>query len=105
MSEQEKSQAFSQYHSMSTEELQEILRKHAHHELEPEPDTEELFEIMQILSERRKNADTPVFRSNEEAFIDFCQYYWPREKDPRHKSGGLKQTFKVVAAVLAIELV
>ena len=46
MSEMEKREDISRYDSMSTEELQEILRKHAHDELDTEPDTDELFKIM-----------------------------------------------------------
>ena len=96
----------SRYARMTTEELQEILRKHAHGELETEPDTEELFEIMEALSARRQNADSPAFRSDEEAFSEFCGHYMPKEEHARPKVIGFpNRTFKTVAAVLALVLV
>ena len=54
MSELNKRAEFSYYDSMTTEELQEILRKHAHGELETEPDTDELYYIMEVLARRRE---------------------------------------------------
>ena len=61
---------------MSTEELQELLRKHAHDELAI--DTEDLFEIMDVLSTRRQQQDPQAFRSDEEAFVDFRKNYMPK---------------------------
>ena len=81
MSEMEKREEISRYDSMSTEELQEILRKHANGELETEPDTQDLFEIMEVLSKRRQEENPQAFRSNEEAFAEFKQYYMPKEKN------------------------
>lgn len=57
------------YDSMSTEELQELLCKHAHAELAI--DTEDLFQIMAVLSKRRQQQDPQAFRSDEKAFTDF----------------------------------
>ena len=107
MSELEKREDASQYDHMTTEELQKILRKHAHGELETEPDTEELFKIMEGLSERRQNTDAPVYRSDEEAFAEFCEHYMPEEKEKSHPKviGFSNRIFKTVAAVLAIALV
>ena len=73
MVEQEKCVDFSRFDTMSTEELQEILRIHANGELEKEPDTEELFQIMGVLSKRRKQQEPHAFRPNEQAFADFCK--------------------------------
>ena len=75
MSNQKKRDGFD---SMSTEKLQEILRKHALCELETEPNTQDLFQIMQVLSQRRQQQDPQAFRSNEEAFADFCKNYMPK---------------------------
>ena len=107
MSELEKRKDFSQYDCMTTEELQEILRKHAHNELEAEPDTEELFEIMEVLSVRRQNTDSPAFRSEEEAFSEFCEHYMHKEKKALQPKviEFPNRVFKMVAAVLAIVLV
>lgn len=107
MSELEKREDSSRYDCMTTEELQEILRKHAHNELDTEPDTEELFKIMEVLSVRRQNADSPAFRSDEEAYAEFCKHYMPKENKSSHPKviTFSNRVFKMVAAVLAIVFV
>ena len=54
MSELNNRAEYAHYDSLPTEELQEILRKHAHGELETEPDTDELYYIMEVLARRRE---------------------------------------------------
>ena len=108
MSELEKREGFSRYDSMSTEELQEILRKHAHGELETEPDTQDLFEIMEVLSKRRKTENPQAFRSNEEAFAEFVAYYMPKETEkPAQPKRSIfsSRLLRTAAAVLAIVLI
>lgn len=107
MSELEKRKNTSRYDCMTTEELQEILRKHAHGELETEPDTEDLFKIMEVLSERRQNTDAPAYRSDEKAFAEFCEHYMPKDNEESRPKviGFSNRVFKTVAAVLAIVLV
>lgn len=70
----------SRYDSMSTEQLREILRKHAHGELEEMPDTEALFVIMEVLESREKEKP----KSTEEAYDTFVKHYAPQmgEKNP-----------------------
>ena len=80
MSELNKRESLSKYDSLSTEELQEILRKHAHDELETEPDTDELYYIMEVVARRREEEDPQAFRSDEEALADFRKNYMPKEK-------------------------
>lgn len=104
MSELEKSQNSSRYDCLTTMELQEILCKHAHNELETEPDTQELLEIMEVLSSRRQNAGFSAFRSDEDAFAEFCDHYMPKDKEAARPK-GMNRTLKAVAAVLAIVLV
>ena len=107
MSEMNKRAEFSYYDSMTTEELQEILRKHAHGELETEPDTDELYYIMEVLARRREEEDPQAFRSDEEALADFRENYMPKAT----QAGRAKvvrfpnRAFRTVAAVLAIVLV
>lgn len=107
MSELEKRKDTSRYDCRTTEELQEILRKHAHGELETEPDTQELFKIMEVLSARRQHTDSAAFRSDEEAFAELCDHYMPKEKEKSRPKviGFSNRVFKTVAAVLAIVLV
>ena len=107
MSELNKRAEFSYYNSMTTEELQEILRKHAHGELETEPDTDELYYIMEVLARRREEEDPQAFRSDEEALADFRKNHMPKAT----QAGRAKvvrfpnRAFRVAAAMLAIVLV
>ena len=108
MSELEKREGLSRYDSMSTEELQEILRKHTHGELETEPDTQDLFEIMEVLSKRRQEENPQAFRSDEEAFAEFKQHYMPKEKNVSVQPKKFRfptRLLRTVAAILAIVLV
>ena len=108
MSELEKREGYSHYDSMSTEELQEILRKHTHGELETEPDTQDLFEIMEVLSKRRQEQNPQAFRSDEEAFAEFKQYYMPKEKNMSVQPKKFRfptRLLRTVAAVFAVVVI
>lgn len=107
MSELNKRAEFSHYDSMTTEELQEILRKHAHDELVTEPDTDELYYIMEVLARRREEEDPQAFRSNEEALADFRQNYMPKamQTDRTKVVRFPNRAFRVAAAVLAIVVI
>ena len=107
MSELNKYAEYAQYDSLPTEELQEILRKHAHGELETEPDTDELYYIMEVLAQRREQQDPQAFRPNEEALADFRKHYMPKEKSvvrPRVIRFP-NRFFKTVAAMLVAVLI
>ena len=107
MSELNNRAEFAHYDSMTTEELQEILCKHAHNELKPEPDTDELYYIMEVLARRREEQDPQAFRSDEEALADFRKHYMPKAtQEGRTKVVRFPgRAFKMVAAVLAIVLI
>ena len=107
MSELNKRAEFSYYDSMTTEELQEILRKHAHDELETEPDTDELYYIMEVLARRREEEDPQAFRSDEEALADFRKNYMPKAEQTGRTNVVRfpNRAFRVAAAMLAIVLV
>ena len=107
MSELNNRAEFAHYDSMTTEELQEILRKHAHGELETEPDTDELYYIMEVLARRREEQDPQAFRSDEEALADFRKNYMPKEKSAvRPKVIRFpNRLLKTVAAVLVAVLI
>ena len=107
MSELKKRAEFNQYDSMTTEELQEILRKHAHGELQTEPDTGELYHIMEVLAQRREINKTQAFRSDLEALSDFCKNHIPQEKTAVRPQVACfrARAFRTVAAVLAVMLV
>ena len=107
MSELNKRAEYSHYDSLPTEELQEILRKHANGELQTEPDTDELYYIMEVLARRREEEDPQAFRSDEEALADFRKNYMPKAM----QTGRAKvvrfpnRAFRVAAAVLAIMVI
>ena len=107
MSELNKRAEFSHYDSLTAEELQEILRKHAHDELETEPDTDELYYIMEVLARRREEEDPQAFRSNEEALADFRKNYMPKAMQAGHSKVVRfpNRAFREAAAVLAIVLI
>ena len=105
MSELNKRTEFAHYDSMTTEELQEILRKHAHDELETEPDTDELYYIMEVLARRREEQDPQAFRSDEEALAEFRKHYMPKEKKAAKVIKFPSRALKAVAAVLAVVII
>ena len=107
MSELNNRAEFSHYDSMTTEELQEILRKHANGELQTEPDTDELYYIMEVLTRRREEENPQAFRSDEEALADFRKNYMPKEKqESRTKVIRFpNRLLKTVAAVLVAVLI
>ena len=107
MSELNKRAEFSHYDSLTAEELQEILRKHAHDELETEPDTDELYYIMEVLARRREEEDPRAFCSNEEALADFRKNYMPKAMQAGHSKVVRfpNRAFRMAAAVLAIVVI
>ena len=107
MSELNNRAEYAHYDSLPTEELQEILRKHAHDELETEPDTDELYYIMEVLARRREEEDPQAFRSNEEALADFRKHHMPKVKQEGLAKANRfsNQAFKRVAAVFAIVVI
>ena len=105
MSELNKRAEFSHYDSMTTEELQEILRKHANGELQTEPDTDELYYIMEVLARRREEENPQAFRSDEEALAEFRKHYMPTEKKAAKVIKFPSRALKAVAAVLAVVII
>lgn len=77
MSEMNSRESYPRYDEMTTEQLREILRKHAHGELEKEPDTEELFYIMEVLADRESTNPEKQIQSTEEAYATFVKHYAP----------------------------
>ena len=105
MSELNKRAEYSHYDSLPTEELQEILRKHANGELQTEPDTDELYYIMEVLARRREEQDPQAFRSDEEALAEFRKHYMPKEKKVAKVIKFPSRALKAVAAVLAVVII
>ena len=77
MSEMNSRESYPRYDEMTTDQLREILRKHAHGEIEKEPDTEELFYIMEVLADRESENPEKQIKSTEEAYATFVKHYAP----------------------------
>ena len=85
MSEMNSRERYPRYDEMTTQQLREILRKHAHGELEKEPDTEELFYIMEVLDERESENPEKQIQSTEEAYATFVKHYAPEMAEDSRK--------------------
>ena len=69
------------YRDCETEYLRGLLRDDAHSNGRSALTVDEVYAICEILSQRH-----PPFRSNEEAFAEFLQYYAPKEFRDFHKA-------------------
>ena len=70
---------FAQYDSMSTEELERILRQDAEAPAEQESDTEKLLYVMEVLARRNRETNRSG-TTPQEAWESFQEHYAP-EKD------------------------
>ena len=106
MSEMNSRESYTRYDEMTTDQLREILRKHAHGESEKEPDTEELFYIMEVLQNRENENPEKQIKSTEAAYETFVKHYAPElaeEKPiPFAKRGVLAARWMKRVAVVAI---
>lgn len=109
MSEMNSRESYPRYDEMTTEQLREILRKHAHGELEKEPDTEELFYIMEVLANRESENPEKQIKSTEEAYATFVKHYAPEmaEENPIlfSKRGAVATRWMKRVAVVVIVFV
>ena len=106
MSEVKGQAGYSRYDEMTTEQLRELLRKHAHDELEIVPDTEELFYIMEVLANRESKKPEKQTKSAEEAYETFVKHYAPEMADnkpiPFSKHGAVATRWMKRVAVVAV---
>lgn len=106
MSEMNSRESYTRYDEMTTDQLREILRKHAHGELEKEPDTEELFYIMEVLADRESENPEKQIKSTEEAYATFVKHYAPEmaveEPIPFPKRSAIVSCWMKRVAVVAI---
>ena len=106
MSEMNSRESYPRYDEMTTEQLREILRKHAHGELEKEPDTEELFYIMEVLADRESENPEKQIKSTEEAYETFVKHYAPEMAEekpiPFVNRGAVATRWMKCVAVVAI---
>ena len=106
MSEMNSRESYPRYDEMTTEQLREILRKHAHGELEKEPDTEELFYIMEVLESRESENPEKQIKTTEEAYATFVKHYAPEMAEdkpiPFRKRSAVATRWMKRVAVVAI---
>lgn len=106
MSEMNSRESYPRYDEMTTEQLREILRKHAHGELEKEPDTEELFYIMEVLADKESENPEKQIKSTEEAYATFVKHYAPEMAEdkpiPFSKRSAVATRWMKRVAVVAI---
>ena len=106
MSEMNSRESYPRYDEMTTEQLREILRKHAHGELEKEPDIEELFYIMEVLANRESENPKKQIKTTEEAYATFVKHYAPEMAEekpiPFSKRGTVATRWMKRVAVVAI---
>ena len=106
MSEMNSRESYTRYDDMTTDQLREILRKHAHGELEKEPDTEELFYIMEVLADKESTNPEKQIKSTEEAYATFVKHYAPEMAEdkpiPFFKRGTVAARWMKRVAVVAI---
>ena len=100
-----RSRDYSKYDSMSTEQLQEILRLDAHQTDGEGMDTEELFYVMEVLTVRRKSNPETAGKSLQKAKAEFRKHYMPEETPKTVAFPMWLHRAATVAAVLAIFMV
>ena len=101
----------SQYDTMTTEELEEILRLDAEMPEGQESDTEKILYIMEVLAQRNKQ-NSHTGNTALKAYESFKQHYMPETdnnivlvKTTRRRMPRWVRSFAATAAVLAILLV
>ena len=111
MSEMNSRESYPRYDEMTTDQLREILRKHAHGELEKEPDTEELFYIMEVLADKESTNPDKQIKSTEEAYATFVKHYAPEMAEektipfPKHSAVAARWMKRVaVVAIIFVAL-
>ncbi len=101
----------SKYDTMTTEELEEILRLDALAPEEQESDTEMILYIMEVLAERKRNM-SHTQKSAHEAYESFKQNYMPEEdnneisyQEPVKAKRGFPRWVRSIAAVAAVVVI
>lgn len=99
---------FANYDSMTTEELEEILRLDAEMPEGQESDTDKILYIMEVLAERKRNT-SHTGKTALEAFESFKQNYMPKTDNTapvkvKSRCARWVRSLTAAAAVLAILL-
>lgn len=99
------SRDFSKFDTMETEELEEILRLDVEAPEEEETDTELLLYIMEVLAERRKNANITGNNAHD-AWKSFEENYMPENSlETKSKPAPVRWVRRVIAIAAVLALV
>ena len=99
------SRDFSKFDTMETEELEEILRLDVEAPEEEETDTELLLYIMEVLAERRKNANITGNNAHD-AWKSFEENYMPENSlETKSKPAPTRWVRRVIAIAAVLALV
>lgn len=95
---------FAQYDSMSTEELEQILRQDAEAPAEQESDTEKILYVMEVLAKRNRETNR-TGTTPQEAWESFQEHYAP-EKDSIKSDRPIRPWVRrLIAAAAAVVLI
>ena len=99
------SRDFSMFDTMETEELEEILRLDVEAPEEEETDTELLLYVMEVLAERRKNANITGNNAHD-AWKSFEENYMPETSlETKSKPAPVRWVRRVIAIAAVLALV
>lgn len=99
------SRDFSKFDTMETEELEEILRLDVDAPEEEETDTELLLYVMEVLAERRKNANITGNNAHD-AWKSFEENYMPENSlETKSKPAPVRWVRRVIAIAAVLALV
>lgn len=99
------SRDFSKFDTMETEELEEILRLEVETPEEEETDTELLLYVMEVLAERRKNANI-TGNNVHDAWKSFEENYMPENSlETKSKPAPVRWVRRVIAIAAVLALV
>lgn len=99
------SRDFSKFDTMETEELEEILRLDVDAPEEEETDTELLLYVMEVLAERRKNANI-TGNNAQDAWKSFEENYMPENSlETKSKLAPARWVRRVIAIAAVLALV
>lgn len=101
---------FTKYDSMTTEELEEILRLDSEAQSEQESDTEKILYIMEVLADREKTNGTgkiaqKAWESFQQEYLpdeEACSAYTPEEGTTSPRRPWLRRVAAVAAAMVLI---
>lgn len=94
---------FAKYDTMTTEELEEILRSDSQSPEGQESDGELLLYVMGVLAERKRNSENPG-KTAQQAWESFEKHYLPKEEETHTAKSNRTGLRRWIAAVAAAAL-